>query len=77
MIYTLLPYNPIIGSMRYHQEVIHIEFKKPKGLNEIRSYNVNMELAYRLFYSKTANQALSIYNEIKKQGRFIQVTIKN
>lgn len=75
MIHTILPYNPVINSMRYHNEVIYIEFKKPKGKGEVRSYWINMEVAYKLFYTKNAKDCLSAYNEIKKQGRFIEVKV--
>ena len=70
MIYTLLPYNPTLKSMTYHNEVITIEFKKPTYK---RSYNVNQLLAYKLFYTKTAGDCLKVYNQIKKEGKFIQV----
>lgn len=73
MINTILPYNPVISSMRYHNEVVYIEFKKTKGLNEVRSYRIKMELAYSLFYSKTATQCLKAYNIIKDKGTFIEV----
>ena len=73
MIHTKLPYNNVISSMRYHNEVIYIEFKKPKGKSEVRSYKIQMELAYRLFYSKTAIDCLKIYNVIKDKGTFIEV----
>ena len=73
MIHTKLTYNNVISSMRYHNEVIYIEFKKPKGKSEVRSYKIQMELAYRLFYSKTAIDCLKIYNEIKKLCPVINV----
>jgi hypothetical protein len=70
MIYTKLPYNPILEYMRYSNEVITIGFKKA---NYERSYNVNQLLAYKLFYSKTAADCLKIYNEIKKLCPVINV----
>lgn len=73
MIHTILPYNPVINSMRYHNEVIYIEFKKAKGKSETRSYRINIEAAYKLFYSKTATQCLKAYNVIKDKGTFIEV----
>ncbi len=56
--------------MKYSNEVITIGFKKP---NYERMYNVNKELAYKLFYSKTAKDCLKIYNEIKKLCPVINV----
>lgn len=73
MIYTALPYNNVITYMKYSNEVITIGFKKAKGVIQERSYNVNMLLAYRLFYSKTAKDCLKIYNEIKKLCPVINV----
>ncbi len=70
MISTKLPYNPIIDSMNYHNEVVTIVFKKQ---NYQRSYKANKELAYKLFYSKTAADCLKIYNEIKKLCTVINV----
>lgn len=72
MIHTILPYNNILKSMTYHNEVVTIEFKK---LNYKRSYNVNQLLAYKLFYTKTASDCLKVYNQIKKEGKFIQVIL--
>lgn len=70
MIHTILPYNPVISYMKYSNEVITIGFKKA---NYERMYNVNKELAYKLFYSKTAADCLKIYNEIKKLCPVINV----
>lgn len=77
MIYTILPYNPILKDMRFNDNTVVISFKKNKGIIQERSYNVTAELAYKLFYTKTAADSLKAYNEIKKQGRLIDVkTIK-
>jgi hypothetical protein len=70
MIHTKLPYNPVIDSMTYHNEVITIVFKKPMYK---RSYNIDMHLAYKLFYTKSAAECLKIYNEIKKLCPVINV----
>jgi ABC-type enterochelin transport system substrate-binding protein len=70
MIHTVLPYNQVISYMKYSNEVITIGFKKP---NYERMYNANQELAYKLFYSKTAADCLKIYNEIKKLCPVINV----
>jgi hypothetical protein len=59
--------------MKYDKEKITIGFKKIKGAIQERTYNVNQLLAYKLFYSKSASECLKIYNQIKKEGRFIQV----
>jgi len=72
MIHTLLPYNNVIKSMSYHNEVITIEFKKQ---NYKRSYNVDMLLAYKLFYTKSASECLKVYNEIKQKCTVL--TVKN
>lgn len=76
MIHTILPYNPTLSAMRYHNEVLTITFKKAKGLIQERNYNVNQALAYKLFYTKTASECLKVYNEIKKIGRVLTVTNK-
>ena len=73
MIQTKLPYNPVLEYMKYSNEVITIGFKKPKGVIQERSYNVNMLLAYKLFYSKTAAECLKTFNEIKKLCPVINV----
>lgn len=73
MIHTILPYNNVISYMKYSNEVITIGFKKTKGVIQERSYNVSKELAYKLFYSKTAADCLKIYNEIKKLCKVINV----
>lgn len=70
MIHTKLPYNPVLDSMSYHNEVITIVFKKQ---NYKRSYNVNVFLAYKLFYSKTAADCLKVYNEIKQNCQVTEV----
>jgi len=70
MIHTKLPFNPVLDSMSYHNEVITIVFKKQ---NYQRSYNVNMLLAYKLFYTKTAADCLKVYNEIKQNCTVLTV----
>lgn len=70
MIHTVLPYNNVISYMKYSNEVITIGFKKA---NYERIYNVNQELAYKLFYSKTAADCLKIYNLIKKNCTVLTV----
>jgi len=72
MIHTILPYNTVIKSMTYHNEVITIEFKKQ---NYKRVYSISMELAYRLFYTKSASECLKVYNEIKQKCTVL--TVKN
>ena len=59
--------------MKYSNEVITIGFKKAKGVIQERSYNINMLLAYKLFYSKTAADCLKTFNEIKKLCKVINV----
>lgn len=59
--------------MKFNDNTIVIGFKKNRGVIQERSYNVSAELAYKLFYSKTASDSLKAYNEIKKQGRLIEV----
>lgn len=56
--------------MNYHDEVVTIVFKKQ---NYQRSYKANKELAYKLFYSKTAAECLKTFNEIKKLCTVINV----
>jgi len=73
MIHTILPYNPILSHMKFNDNTIVIGFKKTKGIIHERSYNVTAELAYKLFYSKTASDSLKAYNDIKKQGKLIEV----
>lgn len=75
MIYTALPYNPVLSYMKYDKENITIGFKKVRGVIQERSYNVNQLLAYKLFYTKTAGDCLKVYNQIKKEGRFIQAIL--
>jgi hypothetical protein len=75
MIYTILPQNSVIGYMKYSNEKLIIGFKKAKGVIQERSYNVNMLLAYRLFYSKTAAECLKTFNEIKKLCPVINVQV--
>ena len=70
MIYTKFPYNPIIEDMTYNGEELVISFKKPKYK---RSYNASKELAYKLFYSKTAADCLKNFNQIKKLCTVINV----
>lgn len=75
MLYTVLPHNSTLNYMRYSNEVVTIGFKKA---NYERSYNVIASLAFKLYYSKTAKECLKAYNNIKKEGRFINVKpIKN
>ena len=55
--------NPIIKSMSFNNGHLKIEFKK----GQVRVYECSSELAYKLFYCKTASEELSCYsNEIKK-----------
>lgn len=69
MIRTILPYNPVIAYMKYSNETLTIGFKSKYE----RIYKTNQELAYKLFYSKTAKDCLKIYNEIKKLCPVINV----
>jgi len=55
--------------MKYSNEVITIGFK----CRYERVYRINQELAYKLFYSKTAEQCLKTFNEIKKLCTVIDV----
>ena len=71
MIHTKLPYNHVLEYMRYDKEIIYLGFKKPRGIIVERSYNVNKLLAYKLFYSKSSAECLQVYNEIKKESKFI------
>ena len=73
MIYTKLPYNPVLEYMKYSNEIITIGFKKPKGIIQERIYNGNKEIAYKLYYSKTAADCLKTFNEIKKICTVINV----
>jgi len=59
--------------MKYSNEVITIGFKKAKGVIQERSYNVNMLLAYKLFYTKSASDCLKVYNEIKQNCTVLTV----
>jgi len=65
--------NKVLKSMNYHNNLLSIEFKK----GQIRQYcKVPPPIAYKLFYTTTASQALTIYaNEIK--GKFEVLTVKN
>lgn len=73
MIHTKLPYNPVLEYMKYSNEVITIGFKKPKGIIQERSYSIDILLAYRLFYTKSAADCLTVFNQIKKVCRVIEV----
>jgi hypothetical protein len=65
--------NTVLKGMSYNNDVLSIEFKK----GQIRRYNkVPPPIAYKLFYTTTGSQALTIYsNEIK--GKFEVLTVKN
>ena len=77
MIHTQLPYNPVISSMRYHNEVIYIEFKKPKGKNEVRAYVCPQSIAYGLFYTKTGKDTMLYFNNnIKRKLKLIDITLR-
>ena len=69
MIHTILPQNSVISYMKYSNEKLIIGFK----CKYERTYNANQELAYKLFYSKTAAQCLKTFNEIKKLCPVINV----
>jgi len=73
MIHTKLPYNPVIQYMKYSNEVITIGFKKPKGVIHERVYAIDMLLAYKLFYTKSAADCLTVFNQIKKECMVIEV----
>ena len=56
--------NPVIKSMSFANGHLKIEFKT-KG--QIRVYECSNELAYGLFYCKTASEEVAYYsNKIKK-----------
>lgn len=56
--------NTVIKSMTYNNGILKIQFFR-KG--QIRVYECSNELAYGLFYCKTATQELEYYsNKIKK-----------
>lgn len=73
MIHTILPYNNVISYMKYSNEVITIGFKKTKGVIQERVYAIDMLLAYKLFYTKSAADTLTVFNQIKKECRVIEV----
>jgi len=56
--------NPVIKSMSFANGHLKIEFKA-KG--QMRVYECSTELAYGLFYCKTASEEVAYYsNKIKK-----------
>jgi hypothetical protein len=59
--------------MKYSNEVITIGFKKPKGVIQERVYAIDMLLAYKLFYTKSAADCLKVYNEIKQNCTVLTV----
>jgi hypothetical protein len=69
MIHTILPQNSVISYMKYSNEKLIIGFK----CKYERTYNAKQELAYKLFYSKTAKDCLKTFNEIKKLCPVINV----
>lgn len=69
LIHTILPYNPVISYMKYSNETLTIGFKSKYE----RIYKANQELAYKLFYSKTAAECLKNFNQIKKLCTVIDV----
>lgn len=73
MIHTILPYNPVISYMKYSNEVITIGFKKTKGVIQERVYAIDMLLAYKLYYTKTAADTLNVFNQIKKECTVLEV----
>lgn len=71
MITKPFPNNPVLKSMTYHDDKLSIEFKRS---GQIRTYLAAPELAYKLFYSKSADDSLKIYsNEIKGHCRVVNV----
>ncbi len=70
MIAKPFPPNPVLKSMTYHQDKLSIEFKK----GQVRTYLAAPELAYKLFYCKTASESIAIYsNQIKGHCTVINV----
>lgn len=58
--------NPVLKSMSYDnkRQILSIEFKRN---GQIRAYECSPELAYGLFYCKSAAEEMAYYsNKIKK-----------
>jgi aromatic ring-opening dioxygenase LigB subunit len=75
MITCKLPYNPVLIAMSYNNEVLTLEFKKNGNKVQYRSYKCSKELAYQMFYAKTAEQVLTVFNENIK-GKLEVLTVK-
>ncbi len=77
MINTRFPKNPLLVGMEFKYEVLTLYFVKGKEY-KLRKYRCegddNKSLAYKLFYSKTGQKVVDIFNnEIKDKLKVLSV----
>lgn len=72
--YCEFPYNPVLKSMNYINEQMTLIFKKEKTLQTRVYAQVPKEIAYGLFYKKTASEVIKFFSsEVKGKFRVIEV----
>ncbi len=74
MIATTFPINPVLAGMTYRGEELTLVFKKKQGTQERTYADVPAQVAYGLFYKKTASEVLSYFaKNIKNKFKVIGV----
>jgi hypothetical protein len=71
-----LPFNPVIQSIEYSNQVLKVVFKKKTGLQERYYGNVPKEVGCNFFYKETAKEAIKFFSENIKR-KFVVIKIKN
>lgn len=73
MLIQKLPYNPVLESMKWdtNRSELTLIYK-----NKVqRTYNADITVAYKLFYTRTAAECLNVFNTlIKNKLRVLQTT---
>ena len=70
-----LPFNPVIQSVSYSNNVLKIVFKKKDGLQERTYANVPSNIGCKFFYIESAKDAIKFFSENIKR-KFVVIKIK-
>lgn len=70
-----LPFNPVIQSIDYSNEILKIVFKKKIGLEERTYTGVPKDVGCKFFYKETASDAIKFFSENIKR-KFVVIKIK-
>jgi len=70
-----LPFNPVILTISYSNEILKIVFKKKIGLEERTYTGVPKEIGCKFFYKESAKDAIKFFSDNIKR-KFVVTKVK-